>query len=359
MAPRKRFKFGTFNVKNLALPTVSVYGKHYTPKEYAAKVVWTGGMLRQLDADFIGFQEVWSEQALRDGLDAAKFSTRDKYRYILFGGPEGSTTPRVAAATRLALVGEPEVITNFPRPLVLEDSDSGLQLSITRFERPVLKVTVQMGSTPITAFIAHLKSKRPKFVQQPGGQNIPEDDLVTADLAARALGSLRSLVVRASEAVALRTLVIQTTQGNKNPVIVMGDLNDGVQAVTNDIVEGEEPFRFNMFLQRPGHNRRYTVEEDKLIKARMWDVKLYDTETIQSRRSLINPIYTHIYNGRYESLDHILVSEEFFYRNPAKVGDVEYLQCFNDHLIDESLGGEQPPDEVSDHAALVVTLKLD
>jgi predicted extracellular nuclease len=68
--------------------------------------------------------------------------------------------------------------------------------------------------------------------------------------------------------------------------------------------------------------------------------------------------YTHIHNGHFESLDHVLVSQEFVGQNPRHVGAVEYVSVLNDHLIDETLSDDKIPRWQSDHGQVVVTIKL-
>lgn len=353
---RRHYKLGTFNVKNLASPGFVFYDKFYTPRQYEKKVEWTGDIIRLMNADLIGFQEVWSDQALHEAIDEAKLSAKKAYTSVAFGG-ENEEGPRVAVATNLPVLEEAKTIKDFPRPVAFQEDD--LMLSMDRFRRPVLRIVVELHKRPVTVFVVHLKSKRPNFSIPDGATFAPEEDLRTADLFLRTVGSLRSLVTRAAEATALRALLIEETQDKHQPTVLLGDLNDGLHSVTTDMVTGEVPFKNYAWLTKPGTDERYSAEENWAIKRRLWDVLLYNTEQLQSRRSLHSPVYTHIYGGRYESLDHILISEEFYDQNPDRIGEVEYLHCFNDHLVDESIGGDRIIEQASDHAPLVVSIAVE
>jgi hypothetical protein len=57
-------------------------------------------------------------------------------------------------------------------------------------------------------------------------------------------------------------------------------------------------------------------------------------------------------------LDHILVSQEFVRSNPDHIGYVQFLQLFNDHLIDETLTEEKRDNIASDHGQVVVQIKI-
>ncbi len=65
------------------------------------------------------------------------------------------------------------------------------------------------------------------------------------------------------------------------------------------------------------------------------------------------PVGSHIHNGRYEVLDHILVSQEFVRTNPDHIGYVQYLQMFNDHVVDETFTEEKRDNIKSDHGKTI------
>jgi len=67
-----KWKIGTFNLFNLVLPEVPYYGDSiYTREEYQRKIRWVAGQLRSMEADVVGFQEVFHEAALREALHEA------------------------------------------------------------------------------------------------------------------------------------------------------------------------------------------------------------------------------------------------------------------------------------------------
>ena len=76
------------------------------------------------------------------------------------------------------------------------------------------------------------------------------------------------------------------------------------------------------------------------------------------RRTGRDVSYTHIFNGHYENLDHILVSQEFYERYPKRIAEVMNLRYFNDHLFDSQLSNDRRDRIVSDHAQLVAEIRL-
>ena len=58
------------------------------------------------------------------------------------------------------------------------------------------------------------------------------------------------------------------------------------------------------------------------------------------------------------ALDHIMVSEEFHGPNPDGVGEIEYVQVFNDHILDEMASLDEVPRTRSDHGQVVAKIRL-
>jgi len=62
-----RFTIASFNVKNLIGPDREYYKfQSYTPEEFAWKLDWMADQLLTMDADIVGFQEIFEEDALRE-----------------------------------------------------------------------------------------------------------------------------------------------------------------------------------------------------------------------------------------------------------------------------------------------------
>src|SRR5687768_18312868 len=67
--------------------------------------------------------------------------------------------------------------------------------------------------------------------------------------------------------------------------------------------------------------------------------------------------YTHIFNGHYENLDHILVSQEFYERNPQRLAEVMNLRYFRSE--EHRVGKEGRYRWSPDHVKKKVNNKLD
>ncbi len=320
------FRIGSFNLLNLVKPETTYYGKKsYTQAEFLLKKEWINRQLLNMQADVVGFQEVFHQEALIEVIkDCPRFKGGSQ---LLVADPNGER-PAVGLVSRFP-IKDYSVIHSFTEQLEI----NGVQLPFTEFTRPVLKVRLEISENQdIVVFVAHLKSKRPMF----GADDNHDNPLELAKAQACAL------MVRAAEAYALRAHLMSELLNRDTAVVVMGDFNDTHTSVTTQLISGQPPFRF--------------LPLDK--KMQQWDTLLYHVKDIQSRLSYQDTYYTHIHNGHHESLDHIMVSQELVSENPKSMGKVAFVKVFNDHLIDETLSFDRIPCWQSDHAQVVATIEM-
>ncbi len=296
----------TCNLLNLASPGRRFYDNQepYGVDEYARKIEWLGAQIRRLGADVIAFQEVWDEAALRDAVAASGL----RYAHVAAPGAEQGAegTPRVAIASRCP-VREMASHREFEAAQVVAVPDIGERRT---FERPILEALIEMPGERGTmrVLVAHLKSKRPKFLQNEHGEVLEDRD----DAAVQARATLRSLTMRAAEAVALRVLVHARLAQTREPLVLMGVLNDGPHAVTTQIVAATQAIAYDRTARDSALFHALDVQSDATI-----------------RRDVA---YSHVYQGWPEVLDQIWVSEEFVAASRFAIGEVRRVEYFNDHL---------------------------
>jgi endonuclease/exonuclease/phosphatase family metal-dependent hydrolase len=314
---QQEIRFATFNVLNLALPGMRFYDgiEPYTPEQYAAKVAWLARKFDHLDADVIALQEVFSQQAVTDVL-ACTERYRDAY-HIGFEPEAGKLTPSVALISRLPLAGATTKYMEFPRGLSVPLPD--LNPSMTRFTRPVLQVPVLIApDLVLNVFVVHLKSKRPDYRN---GDSENDPGSIGAAV-------LRSMIRRGAEALGLRYLLSDFTGGRRLPLMVMGDFNDVADAVPTQLVMGG----------------------GRSLNG--YDERMFECYRLQSRRDPLRDVgYTHVHDGNFETIDHVLVSEEFNPASPHALGEVLEVAYLNDHVI------LRTPD-ASDHGAVLVRIRM-
>jgi endonuclease/exonuclease/phosphatase family metal-dependent hydrolase len=313
VAPRwTTLTVATANVLNLAQPGRPFYEGQtpYSEAEFERKVQWLGQRIKVLNADVLAVQEVWDELALR----AAIARSGLQYSSVNVPGAENGPgqhgaqgTPRVGMISRLKLESI-ESLTDFPAAAVLQVPGVGAH---ARFERPPLLAILRMKhGQPVAVITAHLKSKRPKFLQDAKGNPLEDP----GDPAVQALASLRSLVMRAAEALALRLKVVELLHRTRLPLIVMGDLNDSPHSVTTQLIAATSQTAYDRGAR---------------------DHALYSAWDVQGEAALRRDVaYSHIHQGYPEVLDQVLVSEEFVATSRSTLGDVHRVEVFNDHLFE-------------------------
>ncbi|AXI41257.1 endonuclease/exonuclease/phosphatase family protein [Sulfitobacter sp. SK011] len=392
-----QFTIASFNVKNLIGPDQEYYKfQSYTPEEYAWKSDWLADQLVTLNADIVGFQEIFDEASLRDTIASAdeigtannaaaipgqnkRYRHRaifDRLAYRDYGdaalafapnlhdGAPGQRRPGLAILSRLGFDEEPQIIQALDTPLHIPfqtfGGDEGGSYTIQKLSRPILKCRVPVGDQVVTVFNCHLKSKLGEYIRSDGAAFPVEADLTDYDPVGRALGAARAAMRRMAEAWVLRGAIIGELRQSR-PVMVLGDFNDNENAVSSEIIAGEAPFRnYAWMLRHDAKHRadRYSDAENAQITEDIEAVRLHSAEKLFVRKSLRDMVYTSAFGGVYESIDQILMSRHFLPEWQGHIGEMEYFSVLNDHLTDGS-HPEAPYNKLaSDHGQIMATIRL-
>ena len=335
----KDLSVATFNLLNLQIPGGLTYSN--TPPfpetaegrlAYDRKIGWTGRKLVELDAEVIAFQELWSRRALEDAFNAA--GLLGSYDLVARDAP-GRGRPQVALAVRKDRFGNSQLlpgadwIARFPETFRFDKlretagAEEEITVTINEFSRPVLAAQIQPEGDrptppPVTVYVAHLKSKGPARLSFAAPR--PTALQNHAQIVKSAVSHIR----RVMEAGALRAILDDTMRAAEDddisPTILLGDLNDGALATTTEMLSAEPGYRVFAKSRAGGQSDR----------------GLYSVERLQQFRSLRHVYYTHIYRHKRESLDHILVSEEFYDFSRKRLWSFREMEVINDHLNRES-----------------------
>lgn len=339
--------FATFNLLNLQVPGGLTYSnKPPFPeddegrKAYATKIKWTAQQIRRLDATAIAFQELWATQALIDAFEEAQL--RDDYDLLARDSP-GRGQPQVALAVRKGRTGDSLIldgwnwIERFPDNFKFDSlhetdgAEEEITVTINNFSRPVLHVMIQPeGHSPkpptVSIYVAHLKSKGPARLSFA----YPKPDVLEhhAAITKSAVSHIRRVMEAAAMRAMLNAVMKSEDENAISPTVVLGDLNDDTMSVTNDLLSDQPTYR--------------AVE--KSTAGRSSDKGLYSAERLQQYHSSRNVYYTHIYEQKRESLDHVLVSEEFYDHSRKRRWSFRELEVYNDHLNREAFEQEGASD---------------
>jgi endonuclease/exonuclease/phosphatase family metal-dependent hydrolase len=391
------FTIASFNVKNLIGPDQEYYKfQSYTPEEHAWKQDWVADQLLTLNADIVGFQEVFEQDALqsviaetdRRGIAANQATVPDPskryhkkaiFRKLGFDsytdaalafapnladGEPGARRPGLATLSRFGFAAPPVIIQDLDEPLTipmqeLGGGDSG-HFTVSRLSRPILMTRIPVGTHIISVFNCHLKSKLGEYIRSEGAEFAPEAVLTAYDPVGRAMGALRAAIRRMAEAWVLRKAIVAELDKGR-PVMVLGDFNDGEHAVSSEIISGERPFHNYAWMLRHDAKHgadRYTGKENKRITEAVERVRLHPAEKVFVRKSLRDMVYTTAFGGIYESVDQIYMSRHFLADYRKSIGEMTYFSVFNDHLTDGS-HPEAPYNKLaSDHGQIMAHMLL-
>lgn len=331
---QKQFYIATANLLNFSNPDRIYYenAPAYSQRQYQHKLRGITDLLAKAHADIIAVQEVWDSQALEELAVSLGFEPKHVVAPLASNdsasaytqGRGAQNTPAVGFISRFEQL-ECSLLEDILPKAVIDIPDIGLY---KRFNRPPLMLRVNAYGQPITIVTTHLKSKRALFLRDENGHLLEDMD----DPNIRVRAKLRSLCMRAAEAASIRMSIIERLHHTREPLILLGDMNDVTGSVTTQLMAetGE-------------------VNYDKSMR----DVALFDAARIQSRYDWMRDVaYTHIYQGMPEVIDQLFVSEEFLPDSKFSLGQVERVDYFNDHLKWDYA------DRVIDHGIIRAKIKL-
>lgn len=318
MAARTQLSFASFNLYNLNLNGLPMYRNRngWDKTTYTKKINWAASIIKNTNVSAWGFQELWHKKAIEDVFKKANIL--DDYELLVPDGHEGQRIVCAGAVKKDFLVGSPEWIVNFPDGFKLKNAGGDPQtplinVQLTRFSRPVLhfKIKPRSNGKTISVYVCHLKSKRPADIYREDWYRGNADYYKKHSIA---LGAAISTIRRTAEAAALRMIITEELKNTDTPVVVLGDLNDGQHSNTLNIITGQPNYLLSG-LSSGGS-----------------DTGLYTAGALQQLRSLRNVYYTHIHQNIKESLDHILVSQEFYDNSKKRIWAFKGVEIINDHL---------------------------
>ena len=267
---------------SITITTWNVQNFRQSEPVFADKLDFLVGALQALGSDVVALQEILDLNALQDIANRLGF-------HHFAAMPDGRGN-RVAFLTRDTLALPPLQIDRWQLAPGVEVRDFNVNETvevISQLPRPALQITVAHNGGEIDIITAHLKSKLLTF----GG------NFSTTNETLRAQTAYFALERRAAEATSLREHVTRLLSAGRE-VIVLGDMNDGPEAATTQILygpPGSQPLGPDDATHASGAFQRADAEDGK----RLFNVTKLVPEGIRWSRK---------HNGQPELLDHILTS---------------------------------------------------
>lgn len=343
----KALRIATFNLLNFVKPPLACYeyDNIYSNDEWNDKYQWTAKQIKDVDADIIGFQEVFSPDAL-EGL-----CKQQGYNYFsCIGEPKKELgyicySPPVALASKFPIVNAQAVEINETLKKELKLSDD-FDLS-----RDILKAEIEItGFSPVVIYVVHLKSKRPIFDTHSVMRKTPQERLTTVydDISAQIQGSLGATIQRASEVAMLHSDFMKSQLEKDKPSIVLGDFNDVLSSqalrplISNDVIQRVN----NQMREHLDYSTQHTFER----------FKLYDAfDLVKTENKPLKKPHSHYYGASGSAIDHILLSHHFNAKNSNAIASVKSFNCLDKHLVSNDFERDK---QCSDHALIFVDFAI-
>ena len=311
-------KIATFNLFQFCSPNFSFYTKKekFQKEDWEEKKNWIKEQLQKMDCDIVGFQEVFSQEELKELVLECGFK-----EFVVFDEAKLDDKNRVYKTTTVALASK------FP---IKEIKKVSKNENFT-FAREPIKATISLkNDLEINVYVAHLKSNRlNEFEYKFTKDSTLEEKKSKLDIALKNNYSL-SLKQRLNEAKALHFDIKKQIL----PSILLCDLNDREFSITIDALT----------------NKRFYKNELKKD-----DFILFDSYDIAPKK-VYNPhpefkgfkrVPTSYFVGHGNTLDFIFVSKDL-------ENSIKNHKVFDEHLQKNRNGTLKQ----SDHAQVVCEIEI-
>jgi len=341
-------KVATWNLYQFAAPGTYWYERDerndYEPDQWARKQAWISDLIGQLDADVIGFQEVFSVAEFKtflNGLGYPHVAVVDDPAV----DPEDADVfvgPVTAIASRHPFVSPPTALA-YPEEFI----DNAEVAEDFTFRRAVTRAEVdtpQLG--PVVFYVCHLKSQG-AFVDSDTVAALPDwKARFREHLRQRATKDADQLIRRNGEAAGLYLAAMSELDDREDaPIVVMGDMNAGPTSSALRVLTQQD------WIDNIANMRRSSIE-DAADRAWNFTWQLYDAYGLLPSQNVADRPVTHAAGWRYpaQTLDYVLVTNALNPKNPNRMAAVSDLKVFNAHFEDENKLG------TTDHAPVLVTI---
>lgn len=336
-------KIATFNLYNFCAPPFKYYQKanKYSESDWNEKYGWINTQISQLQPDIIGFQEVFSVDALKELVSELGYElhTVDSVTPARGESQDSSIlgSPVVAIAVRRASEISIMDINPIPFSDTVTDTLHVPDIEERRvFSRLPIDCLVELEQgRKLRVIIAHLKSKRPKYELTHYSKEIKPDELIMQESRNKSLGMATSLFIRTAEAASISDHVHKLLlEDNHTPIIILGDLNTELGTVDYDLVLGEQASLDSDSIPDDDQELKDELKSlkyrfklnDAYVCFRKTDDKVYRSNYLPAERP-----YTYIYEKQAEVLDHIFGSHHIYPSDGAMLEVTDYI-VLNDHL---------------------------
>ena len=328
-----KIKLATFNLFQFTKPPHSWYTKKekFTNEQWIKKTSWVKKQIINMNADIIGFQEVFTRDALKslvielgyeyfETVDVAKSSKDNPLIFV-------STT--VAIASKYPITNMQEVKVHIPS--IKKHYYEGF----FKFSRIPIKATITLpNDKELLVYVCHLKSNRLnefEYVFNKEDKLEYKKELIDKAIKDKYSSSLKTRLCEASS-------LFFDIKKSKKPSVLMCDLNDKEFSITIDALSNNkyhDEKRKETFIL---HDAYHQTEQ-----------KIYNPHPEQKD---IKRTATSYFAGKGNVIDYIFVSKEFNKKNKHHIATISSYKIFDDAIKNNHDGSLLS----SDHAQVVCEL---
>ena len=328
-------RIGTFNLFQFVEPPYSWYEKEstFSKGRWAQKTSWIKNQIKEMNCDIIGFQEVFTADALEQITKELGFD----YFITVDNAKVAQEDSEVFVTTTVALASKYPVLEVLDVPIdencILKHNHEG----VFKFSRKPIKALIELPTKKqITVYVNHFKSNRENELEYIFTKNHTLEEKKEKTKNALQENISKSLKQRLCETSSLFYDFKKVT----TPIISMCDLNDKEYSLTIDALTNE------LYHDDKSENSYLLHDVYDLV-----DKKIYNPHPEQKE---IKRIPTSYFEGRGNVLDYIFVSKDFDDKEKKSIGKVNSYEVFNKHLHNNPHGSLLE----SDHAQVVCEIEL-
>lgn len=331
-----KIRVGTFNLFQFVEPPYSWYTKKekFTIEQWEEKTTWIKNQITEMNCDIIGFQEVFSKEALKELVLELGF----KYFKTIDTPKTDKKNEKVYISTIVALASK-YPIKNIKK---LETDLSSLKKhnisGFFKFAREPIKATIALPNKKyLDVYVCHLKSNRDnefEYVFTKDTSLEEKKEKVKKALEGNYSFSLKQRLCESSS-------IFSDIKKTQNPAILLTDLNDKEFSVTIEALTNKKY-----------HDETLKKDEHLLLDAYyFYKKKIYNPHPEQKE---IKRIPTSYFAGKGNILDYIFVSNLFDKNKQNHIGQIASYEVFDKHLQKNQNGSLLN----SDHAQVVCELEF-
>ncbi|QYJ85568.1 endonuclease/exonuclease/phosphatase family protein [Shewanella mesophila] len=336
----QRLKIATINLFNFIAPPAAYYDfiNIYSEEQWQKKCDWITRYVLTHQPDVVGFQEVFSIDALRTlMLDAG-------YPYFAVVDQPEVIDDFIYRSPVVALASKHPIVDIMPCKLESKLAAlMGLSDSF-QFSRTPLRATLALPYIGLCdCYVVHFKSKRGQFGVEQGLESL--GGVVTemqSSFAIEAAAKWSAAIVRGSEAYLLRYAIAKRRAETQHAVVLMGDFND---SLNDGVLVG------------------LTLDDTRLLSSfsdkdfqeyRLQDAYQLFEDSHYCPAAVARPA-THYHQNQGAVIDYILLSSEFDPHNDQCLAEVEHYHTYDRHLINPEYARDS---HSTDHAPVMITLRV-